>query len=130
MAAFAHSHVAVAQSLQDQLFARVFSGADCKQIVNNGLVCDCKVGNNLSFSIKDAGGTDTVIGFHYSNVNDEFYAVFYFGCIVVGPGHAHPSNYDRDYGVYVSPKNGRSTEGDKNVTPRSRNCASMAGNRG
>lgn len=104
--AFAYSHVAVAQSLQDQLFARVVSGADCKQTVNNGLICDYKVGNKLSFSIKDAGGTDTVVGFHYSNINDEFYAVYYFDCIVVVPGHAHPRNYDRDYGVYVSPKNG------------------------
>jgi hypothetical protein len=89
------------------LFARVVSGADCKQTVNNGLICDYKVGNKLSFSIKDAGGTDTVVGFHYSNINDEFYAVYYFDCIVVVPGHAHPRNYDRDYGVYVSPKNGR-----------------------
>ena len=105
--AFAYSQSAVAQSLQDQLFARVVSGTDCKQTVNNGLICDYKVGNKLSFSIKDAGGTDTVVGFHYSNINDEFYAVYYFDCIVVVPGHAHPRNYDRDYGVYVSPKNGR-----------------------
>ncbi len=107
VAAFAYSQVAVAQSLQEQLFARVVAGADCKQTVNNGLICDYKVGNKLSFSIKDAGGTDTVVGFQYSNIKDEFYAVYYFGCIVVVPGHAHPRNYDRDYGVYVSPKSGR-----------------------
>lgn len=105
--AFAYSHAAGAQALQDQLFARVVAGSDCKQTVNNGLICDYKVGNKLSFSIKDAGGTDTVVGFHYSNINDEFYAVYYFDCIVVVPGHAHSRNYDRDYGVYVSPKNGR-----------------------
>ena len=105
--ALAYSHVAVADVLQDQLFARVVAGAECKQTVNNGLICDYKVGSKLSFSIKDAGGTDTVVGFHYSNINDEFYAVYYFDCIVVVPGHAHPRNYDRDYGVYVSPKNGR-----------------------
>ena len=105
--AFAYSHAAVAQSLQDQLFARVVAGSDCKQTVNNGLICEYKVGNKLSFSIKDADGTDTVVGFHYSNINDEFYAVYYFDCIVVVPGHAHSRNYDRDYGVYVSPKNGR-----------------------
>ena len=107
MVALAYSQVAVAQSLQEQLFARVVSGADCKQTVNNGLICDYKVGSKLSFSIKDAGGTDTVVGFHYSNINDDLYAVYYFGCIVVVPGHAHPKNYDRDYGVYVSPKNGQ-----------------------
>ena len=105
--AFAYSNLAVAQSLQDQLFARVVAGADCKQTVNNGLICDYKAGNKLSFSIKDAGGTDTVVGFRHSDINDEFYAVYYFDCIAVVPGHAHPSNYDRDYGVYVSPKNGQ-----------------------
>lgn len=105
--AFAYSDVAVAQTRQDQLFARVVAGADCKRTVNNGLVCDYKVGSKLSFSIKDAGGPDTVVGFHYSNINEEFYAVYYFDCIVVVPGHAHPKYYDRDYGVYVSPKNGR-----------------------
>lgn len=104
---FAYSNVTVAQSLQEQLFARVVTGADCKQSVNNGLICDYKVGHKLSFSIKDVGGTDTVVGFHYSNINDEFYAVYYFDCIVVVPGHAYPRNYDRDYGVYISPKNGR-----------------------
>ena len=105
--AFAYSHLAGAQSLQDKLFARVVAGADCKQTVNNGLICEYRIGNKLSFSIKDAGGTDTVVGFHYSNINDELYAVYYFGCIVVVPGYAHPKNYDRDYGIYVSPKNGR-----------------------
>ncbi len=107
LVAFAYSHGALPQSLQDQLFTRVVFGADCKQTVNNGLICDYKVGNKLSFSIKDAGGTDTVVGFRYSNIDDDFYGVYYFDCIVVVPGHAHPRNYDRDYGVYVSPKNGR-----------------------
>lgn len=95
------------QSLQDSLFERVVAGSDCKQTVNNGLVCDYKIGNTLSFSIKDAGGADTVVGFGYSDISKEFYAVYYFGCIVVVPGAAHPRNYDRDFGVYVSPKNGR-----------------------
>jgi hypothetical protein len=98
---------AVAQSLQDQLFERVVAGANCKQTVNNGLICDYKIGKSLAFSIKDAGGPDTVVGFSHSNINEDFYAVYYFGCIVVVPGHAHPRNYDLDYGVYVSPKNGR-----------------------
>ena len=97
---------AVAQSLQDELFERVLKGADCNQTTNNGLICDYKIGGKLSFSIKDAGGTDTVVGFRYSNINEEFYAVYYFDCIVVVPGMAHPRNYDRDYGVFISPKNG------------------------
>lgn len=70
-------------------------------------MCEYKVGDQLTFSIKDAGGADTVVGFHLSDIKNEFYAVLYFGCIVVIPGHAHSKNYDKDYGVYVSPKNGR-----------------------
>jgi hypothetical protein len=110
--AIACSHLALAQgntseSLQEKLFERVVAGADCKQTVNNGVTCDYKVGTKLSFSIKEAGGPGTVVGFRYSNIDEEFYAVYYFDCIVVVPGFAHPRNYDRDYGVYVSPKNGQ-----------------------
>jgi hypothetical protein len=96
-----------AQSRQDQLLAKVVGGTTCEKTVNNGLVCNYKIGERLSFAIKDAGGSDTVIGFNHSDIAEEFYAVLYFGCVVVVPGHAHPRNYDRDYGVYVSPKNGR-----------------------
>lgn len=92
---------------KDRQCGTVVAGAECKQTVNNGLICDYKIEDQLSFSIKDAGGTDTVIGFRQSNINNEFYAVFYFGCVVVVPGHAHLQNYDLDYGVYVSPMNGR-----------------------
>lgn len=99
--------VAYSQSLQDRLFAKVVAGTECKQTVNNGLVCEYKIGDQLRFSIKDAGDTDTVVGFSHSNINNELYAVLYFGCIVVVPGQAHPRNYDKDHGVYVSPKNGR-----------------------
>jgi hypothetical protein len=108
LAAFLPSaQAALSQTLQEQLLAKVIAGADCKQSINNGLLCDYKVGDQLSFSIKDAGGIDTLVGFQHSNINAEFYAVFYFGCVVVVPGHAHPKNYDHNYGVYVSPKNGR-----------------------
>ena len=105
--AFAGSHVSRAQSLQDQLFARVVAGAKCTQTANSSLICEYSIGDKLSFGIKDAGGTDTVVGFHHSNINEEFYAVYYFGCIVVVPGHAHARNYDKEYGAYVSPQNGR-----------------------
>lgn len=107
VAALPIAQSASAQSLQDRLFAKVQAGASCNQTSSNGLVCEYKVGDRLSFSIKDAGGTDTVVGFNQSSVNEEFYAVLYFGCVVVVPGHAHPRNYDREYGVHVSPKNGR-----------------------
>jgi hypothetical protein len=96
-----------AQSLQDHLFAKVVGGTTCERTVSNGLVCNYEIGERLSFSIKDAGGSDTVIGFNRSDIAEEFYAVLYFGCMVVVPGHAHARNCDRDYGVYVSPKNGR-----------------------
>ena len=56
--------------------------------------------------IKDVGGSDTVIGFHNSNIKNELYAVLYFGCVVVVPGKAHPDNYTKDYGVSISPKTG------------------------
>ncbi|EIJ36976.1 hypothetical protein [Thiothrix nivea] len=101
------SSATFAESLQDELFAKVIAGANCKQSINNGLICDYKVGDQLSFSIKDAGDSDTVIGFNQSDIDNEFYAVFYANCIVVVPGHAHPRNYDKDYGIYVSPNNGQ-----------------------
>ena len=99
---------AVAQLVQDELFYRVISGAKCNQTMNNGLVCKYNIGEKLSFSIKDAGGADTVVGFRYSNINEELYAVYYFDCIVVVPGFALPrEDYGLDYAVFISPKNGR-----------------------
>jgi len=95
-----------AQSLQEKLFQRVTSAADSKQTINNGVVCEYTIGKTLSLSIKDVGGNDTVIGFAYSNINEELYAVLYFGCVVVVPGRAHPPGYDRNYGVHISTKNG------------------------
>ena len=95
-----------AQSQLDNLFELVVAGAECKQSLNNGLMCDYKVGKKLRFAIKDAGGSDEVIGFRHSDINDDFYAVMYFGCIVVVPGLA-TKNYGKDDNVYISPKNGR-----------------------
>lgn len=93
--------------LQDQLFASVLAGGTCKQTANNGLICDYKLKDGPHFSIKDAGGTDTVVGLHHSDISERFYAVIYMNCIVVVPGTAHPNNYGKDYGVYVSPRSGR-----------------------
>lgn len=97
---------ATAQAQLDNLFELVVAGAECKQSLNNGLMCDYRVGKKLRFAIKDAGGSDELIGFRHSDINDDFYAVMYFGCIVVVPGLA-TKNYGKDDNVYVSPKNGR-----------------------
>ena len=94
------------QSLQDRLFQRAIEATKCEEILNNGRYCTYKFGKVLQIGIKDVGGSDTVIGFHNSNINNELYAVMYFGCVTVVPGHAHARNYDRDYSVFISPKTG------------------------
>lgn len=94
------------QSLQDRLFQRAIDATKCEEIPNNGRYCTYKFGKVLQVGIKDVGGSDTVVGFHNSNINNELYAVLYFGCVAVVPGHAHPKNYDRDYGVFISPQTG------------------------
>jgi len=88
------------------LFELVVAGANCKQTINNGLICDYNVGEKLKFSIKDAGGRDEIIGFHHSDINDEYYAIYYFGCVVVVPGYAK-KNQLKDESIFISPKNGR-----------------------
>lgn len=88
------------------MFELVVAGAECKQDLNNWLNCNYKVGHNLKFSIKDAGGSDQVIAFNHSDINDDYAAVMYFGCIVVIPGKA-TKNHGIDDNIYVSPKNGR-----------------------
>lgn len=95
-----------AESAKDALFARVVAGAECKQDVSNGLLCSYKVGKRLHIGIKDAGGSDPVISFRHSDWDDDFYAVMYFGCIVVVPGTASKEKYESD-GIYIAPKNGR-----------------------
>ena len=94
------------QSNQDALFQRAIKATKCEQIPNIGRYCTYKFGNNLTIGIKDVGGTDTVVGFHNSNIKNELYAALYFGCIAVVPGEAHPMNYDKEYGVHISPKTG------------------------
>lgn len=97
---------ATAESAKDALFAKVVAGAECKQDVSNGLLCSYKVGKRLHIGIKDAGGSDPVIAFRHSDWDDDFYAVMYFGCIVVVPGTASKEKYEGD-GIYIAPKNGR-----------------------
>ena len=97
---------AVAQSKQDVLFQRALKATSCEQVPNNGRYCKYEFERVLSIGIKDVGGTDTVVGFHNSDIKNELYAVLYFGCIVIVPGEAHPKNYDREYGVHISPKTG------------------------
>jgi hypothetical protein len=94
------------QSSQDALFVRALKGTKCEQEPNNGRYCKYEFGKVLTIGIKDVGGTDTVIGFHNSSIKNELYAVMYFGCIVIVPGETHPRNYDRAYGVHISPKTG------------------------
>ncbi len=94
------------KSLQDRLFQRAIAATKCEEIPNNGRYCTYQFGNVLQIGIKDVGGSDTVVGFHNSNINNELYAVLYFGCVSVVPGRAHPRNYDSNYGVYISPKTG------------------------
>lgn len=94
------------QSLQNRLFQRAIEATKCEEIPNNGRYCTYRFGKVLQIGIKDVGGSDTVVGFHNSNINNELYAVLSFGCVAVVPGHAHPQNYDRDYGVFISPKTG------------------------
>ena len=95
-----------ADALQDKLFQLAVQGTKCEQVPNNGRYCSYQFGNTFEVGIKDVGGTDTVIGFHNSNIKNEFYAVIYFGCIVIVPGKAHKKNYGREYGVSISPKTG------------------------
>jgi len=106
VAAFISGH-ASAQLPQEELFRKVVAGADCKQTLNNGLICEYKVGQKLRFSIKDVGGSDEVITFRHSDWDDDYYAVMYFGCIVVVPGAANQNMYGKQDGAFVAPKSGR-----------------------
>ena len=94
------------KTLQDKLYQRALNGIKCEEVSNNGRYCTYRFGNTLTIGIKDVGGSDTVVGFHNSNIKNELYAVLYFGCIVVVPGKAHQPNYTTDYGVSISPKTG------------------------
>jgi len=98
--------VVEADALQEALFSRTLAATKCEQVPNNGRYCTYRFEDILEIGIKDVGGTDTVVGFHHSDMRNELYAVLYFGCVAVVPGRAHPTNYNLDYGVFISPKTG------------------------
>lgn len=52
---------AQAESRADRLFKRAVAATACEQVPNNGRRCNYKFGDILEFSVKDVGGTDTVI---------------------------------------------------------------------
>lgn len=104
--AFHFPSLAFELTLQEQLFQRALQGTKCEQIPNNGRYCKYTFGTTLEIGIKDVGGTDTVVGFHNSNIKNELYAVLYFGRIAIVPGESHPRNYNHDYGVFISPITG------------------------
>lgn len=110
--------LANAQSIQEKLFQRATAATKCEQEPNNGRYCKYEFPKILEIGIKDVGGSDTVIGFHLSSIKNEFYAVLYFGCVVIVPGSTHPRNYDREYGAFISPKTGLvyRTSGECQVT--------------
>jgi hypothetical protein len=97
----------VAQSAQEQLFSKVLEGARCKKTAGTGLVCTYKIGDELSISVTDVGGSDTEVSFLRSNSDSEFFAAFYSECIVVLPGNARARTNDPVTNVYISPKSGR-----------------------
>lgn len=102
----AGSWVAQAQPQQDALYRLVVASARCEQDAANGRLCRYQIGKTLDVSIKDAGGTDTVVAFNFSSVKEEIYAVWYFGCVAVVPGEASTGRYRDAHGVYISPRNG------------------------
>ena len=102
----AHGQAARATDAQQlQLLNRVLAGTKCEESMHNGRICDYSVGK-LFISIKDVGGSDTVVGIRHSDIEDELYAVIYFGCIAIVPGKSHPRGYNKAYGVHVSPVTG------------------------
>ena len=98
---------AFAQSAQEQLFAQLLDGASCKKTSSAGLVCTYAIGDVLSFSITDVGGTDTQVSFLRSNANAEFFAAFASGCVRVLPGKSHAKTNDPVTDVFVSLQSGR-----------------------
>ena len=89
---------------QIQLINRVLAGTKCVETLYER-DCDYAIGK-LFFSIMDVGGNDTFIRFRHSDIEDDFYAMMYLGCIVVAPGNTDLPKYDLDYRVFVSPVTG------------------------
>jgi hypothetical protein len=91
---------------QQRFLDLVAAGRTCEPVPNNGFWCTYKVGGKLTITIKDVGGSDTSVGFRYSNVAEKYYAVWYFDCVAVVPGNAHPPGYAKSYNAFISPKTG------------------------
>ena len=89
--------------LQEKLFKRVVASSECHQ-VSNSTYCEYKLDNILSFAIKDVGGRYPQVVFRYSNVNEELFAAFEFGCVAIFPGANPP--HDKT-AIYISLKDGR-----------------------
>ena len=76
---------------QKFLVELVRSGQQKKMVPSNGTLITFTVGK-LKFTVKDAAGRDPVVGFHHSDIRDDYYAVLYQGAIVVVPGDGTKSN--------------------------------------
>jgi len=98
---------AQAEGRADRLLKRAVAATSCEQVPNNGRRCNYKFGDILEFSVKDVGGTDTVISFTMSNSKNELYAVMYFGCVAVVPGSASREDHDLSHNVFISPVTGK-----------------------
>lgn len=95
-----------AGAAETSLYDRVKAGMSCEDSQEHGRYCEYKVAGSIDIGIKDVGGEHTVIGFRHSDVDAELYGVFYGGCVAVVPGKGNASPKHRDYGVFISPRNG------------------------
>ncbi len=96
----------IAAAAEPSLYERVKSAVSCEQSEANGRYCEYKLDGVLEIGIKNVGGANTVVGFRHSNVDAELYAVLYGGCIAIVPGKSNKTAHHRDYGVFISPKDG------------------------
>jgi hypothetical protein len=97
---------AMAGAAAPSLYERVKGAASCEQSEGNGRYCEYKLDGVFEIGIKDVGGEHTVVGFRHSNVDAELYAVLYGGCVAIVPGKSNKTAHHRDYGVFISPKDG------------------------
>jgi hypothetical protein len=106
MIAWSTAYPSEPPEIQAKLLNRILAGTKCEDVPNNGRRCVYKVGT-LHVSIKDVGGSDTVVGFQHSDSKEEFFAVMYFGCVAVIPSRYEAMKHDRNFGVFISPVTGK-----------------------